>query len=111
MPDRVRRVASLVKQNVAKILLEHPTRPQMRWVSITDCVMTRDLKLAKLYYTSIERNLSHEDAGKMLAEDKTEIRRRLAKRIVLKYLPDLSFVWDSTVLIDEKLREIKDGSV
>ncbi|MBD3284842.1 hypothetical protein GF359_00675 [candidate division WOR-3 bacterium] len=109
MPDRVRRVAALVKQNVASILITDAPRAQMRWITITDCVMTRDLKVAKLYYTSIERNLTHQEAGKILSEDKAEIRRRLAKRIVLKYLPDLSFVWDRSVLIEEKLREIKDG--
>jgi len=109
MPERVRRVAALVKQNVASILLTDAPRSEMQWITITDCVMTRDLKLAKLYYTTIEQNLSHEDAGKMLAEDKGEIRHRLAKKMVLKYMPDLVFVWDSTILIDKKIREIHDG--
>lgn len=105
--ERVRRVAALVKQNVASILLENFTRPEMQWITITDCVMTRDLKIAHLYYSTIEQNLAHVDAAKILEEEKPTIRRRLASRIVLKFIPDLDFRWDDTVLIDEKILEIQ----
>jgi ribosome-binding factor A len=106
--DRVRRVAALVKQNVASVLLQDFTRPEMQWITITDCVMTRDLKRAKLYFTSIEQNLTHEEAGRILLEEKGAIKRHLGSRIVLKYMPDLNFIWDDTVLIDKKIQEIKD---
>ncbi|MBN2379024.1 30S ribosome-binding factor RbfA [candidate division WOR-3 bacterium] len=97
-----------MKQNVAVILLQEATRPEMQWITITDCVMSRDLKHAKLYFTTIERNLAHEEALKILEEEKKAVRHRLAKRIILKYMPELRFVWDDTVLIDEKIREIHD---
>ncbi len=106
--DRVRRVAALVKQNVASILLADFARPEMQWITVTDCVMTRDLKKADIYYSTIAQNLSHEDAGRILAEEKGKIKRLLASRIVLKYMPDLNFKWDDSVLIDEKIRQIHD---
>lgn len=106
--ERVRRVAALIKQNVASILLESFTRPEMQWITVTDCVMTRDLKIAHLYFSTIEQNLTHVDAAKILEEEKGTIKRRLASRIILKFIPDLDFRWDDTVLIDEKIREIQD---
>lgn len=104
--DRARRVAALLKQNVATILLEEFNRPEMQWITITDCVMTRDLKRADLYFSTIEQNLAHQRALEILAREKGTIKRELAARIVIKYLPDLNFIWDDTVLIDEKIREI-----
>jgi ribosome-binding factor A len=104
--DRARRVAALVKQNVAAILLAEFNRPEMQWITITDCVMSRDLKRADLYFSTIEQNLAHGKALEILASEKGTIKRELAARIVIKYLPDLNFIWDDTVLIDEKIREI-----
>lgn len=104
--ERARRAAALVKQNVASILLQEFTRPEMQWITITDCVMTRDLKRADLYFSTIEQNLSHEDARRILAEEKGPIKRELASRIVIKYMPDLNFIWDDTVLIDEKIKQL-----
>jgi ribosome-binding factor A len=109
MADRSRRVAALIQQNVASILLEDFTRPQMQWITVTDCVMPRDLKVAKIYFSTIEQNLSHDEAAKILEDEKGKIKRLLAKKIRLRYMPDLIFVWDSTVLIDEKFKELKDG--
>lgn len=108
MAERARRVAALVRQNVATIILEEVNRSDMQWITITDCVMTRDLKRADIYFSSIEDRLSHEKALAILEEEKKAIKRRLAKRIVLKFMPDLRFVWDDTVLIEEKIREIQD---
>lgn len=104
--DRARRVAALVKHNVATILLEEFNRPEMQWITITDCVMSRDLKRADLYFSTIEQNLDHQRALAILAHEKGTIKRELAARIVIKYMPDLNFIWDDTVLIDEKIREI-----
>lgn len=104
--DRARRAAALIKQNVAVILLEEFNRPEMQWITITDCVMTRDIKRADLYFSTIEQNLPHEEALKILEQEKGAIKRRLAARIVIKYMPDLRFIWDDTVLIDEKIREL-----
>ena len=106
--ERARRVASLVKQNVASILLEDSTRPEMQWITITDCVVTRDLKRADLYFTTIEQNLPLEKARQALEEEKGTIKRQLASRIVIKYMPDLRFIWDETVMIEKKIREIQD---
>ena len=109
MPERPRRVAALIKQNVATIILEEFTRTEMQWITITDCVMTRDLKRADLYFSSVEQRLAHEKAAKILEEEKGHIKRKLAARIVLKFMPDLRFKWDDTVLIDQKIQEIKNA--
>ncbi len=109
MPERPRRVAALIKQNVATIILEEFTRPEMQWITITDCVMTRDLKRADLYFSSVEQRLAHQEAEKILEEEKGQIKRKLAARIILKYMPDLRFKWDDTVLIDQKIQEIKNA--
>lgn len=109
MPERARRVAALVKQNVATIIIEEFTRPEMQWITITDCVMTRDLKHADLFFSSVEQRLAHEEAAKVLEEEKGRIKKKLAARIVLKFMPELHFKWDDTVLIDQKIQEIKDA--
>lgn len=106
--DRARRAAALIKQNVACILLQEFNRPEMQWITITDCVMTRDLKRADLYFSTIEPNLSHERALAVLEEEKGPIKRELASRITIKYMPDLRFLWDETILIEKKIREIQD---
>ncbi len=105
MIDRAKRVASLVGHNIAIILLEDLGIEKLKWVNITGCVMKKDLKTAYVYYSVIKGNA--EEIQKMLEEEKGRIKKYLAKRIVLKYMPDIVFKPDLSSQLDEKFREIK----
>lgn len=104
---RARRMASLIKQNIATIILSELGEPEMQWITVTDCVMSNDLKRADIYFTTIEQNLSHHQASRLLEQKTGEIKRHLGSRVRLKFMPELRFIWDDSVLIEEKIEELK----
>ncbi len=104
--ERRERVASLVSHNVAAILLEELGVEELKWVNITGCIMRKDLKIAYIYYSVIKGN--REEIQKALEREKKRIKKYLAKRIVLKYMPDIVFKPDKSTDLDELFREIKE---
>ncbi len=77
------------------------------FVSITQVSVTRDLSLARVYYSIIG---PEQDAGKGLDSANGYIRKELAKRLNLRITPKLIFVRDDSteraMNIMQKLREI-----
>ncbi len=103
---RSERVASLILKNVAGIIMKDIKDERGKWVSITFCEMSKDLKRATLYYLNIAEKLSLEEAGLFLEEKNKEIRHYLGEKIVLKYLPELRFIPDNSPIIEHLIESI-----
>ncbi|MBN1113850.1 MAG: 30S ribosome-binding factor RbfA [Oligoflexia bacterium] len=107
---RSSRVADLIKEEVADILLFGVRDPRIRDVSITDVRIKDDLKIARIYYVSHEgddKNIIAEGLGRA----KGFIRSELARRIKIRRMPDLEFYYDdvfeSGLKFDIVLKRIK----
>ena len=91
---RAERVADQIRMEVAEILMRRIKDPRVRSVTVTDVELTSDLRLARIYVTTMER----EDAERLvfdgLAKAAGFIRAELGKRLALRYLPDLTFIKD-----------------
>ena len=102
---RRERVEELLRSFIASefMLVDDPA---IRLVTITAVTVTRDLKIATIYWCQAMANPT-EDADKTLeAAVKSMVpglRRRIAAELQLRYVPDLDFKFDQTPFMSEKI--------
>jgi ribosome-binding factor A len=97
MSHRIERFSSTLKQSLADIMINDINNPHLKSVSIKDVIISPDFKKARIYVTpaiSGERGDCYgaDDLIRQLIHAKGFIKRILAKRMHLKYIPELSFI-------------------
>ncbi len=117
--DRVDRQAEELRRGLDAILrseVKDPRIPEM--FSITNVELTRDLKYAKVSVSAMVSEQEKKDMLKALRSATGFIRHALGQRVILRSIPELSFVFDDSIAysvhISSLLREIagedkKDG--
>ena len=108
---RADRVADLIKAEISDILLKEVNDPQVREVTVTDVKVTDDLRQAKVFFVRIGENICNEETTKGLQRATGFLRRELGKRLRLRYVPEIKFIFDESFEygdhINRLLAEIK----
>ncbi len=88
---RADRVADQVRMEVADILMRRAKDPRLDAVTVTDVEMTSDLRLARVYVTTLQG--PQDEGGTMASLEHAAgfIRAELGRRLNLRYTPELSF--------------------
>ncbi len=106
------RVASEIKKAVSQILEVESGNEHLKRVTLTDVEVTQDLRIAKIYVSSSLSEMSHKATIDELNNAAGFIKRNLAKKVRLKYMPNLIFEYDNSIdygfKIDDILKEIKE---
>ncbi|MBI5561596.1 MAG: 30S ribosome-binding factor RbfA [Deltaproteobacteria bacterium] len=110
---RPERVGDLVKQEIASMMLHGEIKdPRIGFVTITHVEMTPDLKEARVYFSQIGSDKDKEKSREGLSSASGFIRRRLAKALDLRHVPEVSFHYDASLdygdRIDRIIKEIKE---
>jgi ribosome-binding factor A len=104
------RVAGLLKKELGDILMREVKDPSVRLATITKVKLTDDLKLAKIYVSTIGNESTRKDLMQGLERAKKFIRAEVGHRIDLRYVPELNFFYDDTFdyveSIDHLIRKI-----
>ncbi len=110
MSNRKVRVGELVKREISDIL---HTRFQTSAVliTITEVDVSPDNKNALVFYSVIEANgFTRKKAQQFFAKNASMFRRELGKRIILKFLPALTFAFDeknrAAAIVNELIDEL-----
>jgi ribosome-binding factor A len=110
---RADRVADLIKADISEILSRQARDPRIRSIVITDVKMTDDLRLAKIFYCEMGKDTSDPEVKIGLDRAKSFLKRELAKKLQLRYVPDLAFITDNSFAygshIDKLLAQISDA--
>ncbi len=92
------RVGELIMEEMAKILLYGEVNdPRLNNIVITGVKMSDDLSHAKIYFTSMNKEMSVKDIQFGFDNAKGFIKRILSKKLRLKKFPDLSFKYDESL--------------
>lgn len=109
--SRADRVAGQIQKILSEILIRDIKDPRLDMATITGVKMSRDLKLARIYFTISGSNKSAEDASKGFKSAAGYLKRTLAGQLGLRYMPDLAFFYDESfdygARIDTLLRNLK----
>ncbi len=105
------RVAGLIRQIVAELLRTEIKDPRLSNATITGVKVTRDLRHARIYYTTAGDEHSRREALKGFQQAHGYVKRELAERIELRYMPELAFFYDESIdtgaRIDELLKSVR----
>lgn len=113
---RNERVAALMLQETARILQHELKDPRVRSATVTEVSVSPDLRNAKIYVSSLlDDDKAAADLMAGLQSASGFIRSTLASRLKLRYMPALTFEYDSLQTEAMKLdaliaRGLGDGS-
>ena len=92
--SRSTRVADQIRMEIADILFRKTKDPRIQSVTVTDVEMTRDLRLARVFVTTLAKEEKQVLEG--LSKATGFIRGELSRRLSLRYSPELIFKKDES---------------
>jgi ribosome-binding factor A len=108
---RADRVGDLIKSEISNILLREVRDPRIRNITITDVKMSSDLRSAKLFFVPLGEEGCSDEIIEGLQRASNFLRRELAKKLKLRYVPSITFIYDGSFeygdRIDRLLAEIQ----
>ena len=108
---RADRVSGLIQETLSDLLKKRIHDPRLQMATITKVKMSADLKLARIYFAIYGDDKKSEDAAKGFESARGFIKRILARKLGLRYMPDLKFFFDDSLdygsHIEQLLEKIK----
>jgi ribosome-binding factor A len=94
--SRADRVGGLIQLTLSEIIVRETGDPRLEMVTISGVKMTRDLRLARVYFSISGGERRIASAAQALEQAKGYLKRALARKISLRYMPDLKFYHDES---------------
>jgi ribosome-binding factor A len=109
---RSERVASQMQKELALILQREVRDSRLGFITVNEVVLTKDLAVAKVYVTVLNADQAGKQANvKALNEISPFIRHELAKRMRLRHISELHFLYDHSfdtgMRVSELLHELE----
>ena len=106
---RADRVGDAIHHEVSTILLTEIKDPRVDMVTVTGTKVSDDLRHANIFYSVIGDEERWTEVKKGLMSSKGYIKRQLAKRLKMKYIPDIHFNEDRTLEQGGRIDSILSG--
>ena len=106
MSIRTERVASVIKERIAEILVHDYRDPAFGFITVTEVKVSPDLKIAKVYFSVFGGPEVQARAMKMLEAEKQHLRGLVASHVRLKFAPTLQFYLDHTLEEVDKINRL-----
>ncbi len=103
---RAPRVAHVLHQELGRLLVEGVKDPRVGFVTITEVRLTDDLRSCWVYVSIIGDADSRAGSLNGLRGAAGYLRHALGKRLKLRYVPQLSFVHDTTLDQAQRLEQV-----
>ncbi|MCM8765460.1 MAG: 30S ribosome-binding factor RbfA [Candidatus Omnitrophica bacterium] len=108
MKQRAQKVAQAFKKEVSQIVHNELRDPGLGFITITHVEMTDDLRFARIYYSILGSEKDKEETAQALRRGERFIRKLLAQRIRLRFVPEIRFIPDSSGEYSIHIQEILD---
>jgi ribosome-binding factor A len=94
---RTRRVAEQIRRELAELLRDEVFDPRLAMVSMTSIEVSRDLAYAKVYITILGNPEERPELLKRLNQVAPLLRHELGRRMHIRTVPRLQFIYDEIV--------------
>lgn len=105
MSIKIERINSMFVKEISYILANEIKDHDIKFVTVTDCKVTNDLSIAKVYFTVLD-NSRIKETTLALKNASSYIRRNLAERVDIRHTPELIFVYDESIDYGKKIENI-----
>lgn len=103
---RPRRIADLLKREISDIILRQLRDPRIGFVTLTRVKVTPDLRLARIYFSTISTEKPNRESLIGLNSAMEYIRSELKKRIRIRFVPNLEFIIDDSLDYIAKIEKL-----
>ncbi|MBI2340450.1 MAG: 30S ribosome-binding factor RbfA [Deltaproteobacteria bacterium] len=103
---RIRKVEEAYKKEITQLLLFEARDPLLQSVRVTRVIFTPDLRLARIYYEADGPPARRKDVLKGLKRSRGFLKKELADRIKLRFMPELEFHYDETTQASLRVEEL-----
>lgn len=93
---RIPRLQEELKKIFNITLSQKLNDPALAWVTITEVVLSKDLRYAKLYFSHYNNPASHEEIQERLTITSGFLKKQIAGAQIMRTIPELSFFYDDT---------------
>ena len=109
--QRTARIGAELQRELAELIRDEVKDPAMGMVTIQEARVVRDLSQAKVFITAMASTLSQKESVAQLNQMAGHLRWLLGKRMKLRSIPKLSFVYDTSVEQGEHLSNLIEDAV
>ena len=109
LPHRLPRVEQEIQKEISQMLLRELKDPRLGFVTITRIEATKDLRLARVYYSVMGDDAKQEKSKKALEAANGFIRKRLGERLRLRVTPEIQFYRDDSIERNLRITKLLDG--
>ena len=109
--SRSKRVAAQIQRELAQLIQLEIKDPRVGMVTISAVDLSSDLSYAKVYITVLGSDHTPEEAVEALNHAAGFLRHELGRRVVLRIVPHLTFIYDESVERGASLSALIDASL
>lgn len=109
--NRPRRVAELIRRELAVLILRTLDDPRTHQVTITSVDVAPDLKSARVYFTLLAGAAGAPPVLEAFKRAAGHLRRELAARVALRVIPELRFYFDESIERGDRLARLIEAAV
>ncbi len=106
---RTERVGQQIQREIAELIRLEINDPRVRLVTITGVEVAGDYSHAKVFFTRLDGK--HTEAQEGLDRAAGFLRKQLARSLKLRIMPQLHFVFDSSVERGSHLSQLIDQAI
>lgn len=108
--SRQSRLAEQIQRDLSELIQMELNDPRLGMVTITDVELSRDLSVAKVYFTVLEED-KKKSSKKALESAAHFLRKHLAHRISVRSMPNLNFYYDESIERGSRISSMIDKAV
>ena len=106
---RADRVGDLIKTELSGILLKDVRDTRIKHVTITHVKMSDDLRLARIFFVPLGQETCSNEIMEGLKRASNFLRRALAKKLQLRYVPEINFMYDKSFEYGDRIDRLLAG--
>jgi len=107
--SRTLRIGKLIQRELAQLIQGEIKDPRVGMVTVSDVEVTADLAHAKIYITVLGKSDSEESLA-VLNRAAGFLKRELSRRLIMRAMPSLKFVYDDTLDKANRVSELINSS-
>ena len=104
--SRAIRVGEQMREELAQLLRDEVKDPRIGFVSIVKVEVSRDIRHTKIYVSVLGNDQQKKETMAGLASATGFLRSELAKRLQLRYMPELHFALDESIEHGQRIAQL-----
>jgi len=98
MTRRTERINNLIRQEISELLRQQVNDPRLAsFISVTKVSTSADMRNAKVFVSSLGDEANRSEILQGFTAASGFLRKQLAGRLTLRYIPQLSFHFDDSI--------------